>query len=182
MSIYERLSALAPKTQTLDILSGGSGDLTRTEIAGLLSGLDRGPAMLAWHAFADGPRQDAEIALFMALMDEASKRGWDIPKGKEIHRKIADMVLAIYLHPPKCPSCHGRGEDYFSSPPTACSNCKGSGNWPMTTKARAQMLGVSEREYRKKWAERERVCAAILSEWLGEIWRKVAEKLTDFEN
>lgn len=155
------------------------GALTIQDIAHALSGLKRGPYLLAMAKYADdfSGLQELEYLAWDAAITLAIKGGWKTETGRELFRKMAGIALTEVIHEHKlyaCPTCGGRGS--FIAPEHSvkvdCEVCHATGKKRMKEPNKYKELGFDKNKwYRYRRSQYEEVYN-VIKEWddLACLW------------
>lgn len=132
--------------------STGSDKLTTADIAAGLAGLDRATALLltAKYGGSLADALEAEIPLYLQVVDHANRRRWKVPKGRELLRRLTRLAIYETIHPATCPRCNGVGQRGTRS----CPGCGGSGRANMNQRERARFAGVHGANWSRTWGAR----------------------------
>jgi hypothetical protein len=135
--------------------SGGkrSGDqLTRDELAGLLSGLDAASMNLAFAKYAND--LEAERLLIAQIRGWAAgvavKEMWNIVRGRPTVVNMAALAVFEVVRPNRCGCCLGVGVKTNR----VCPSCNGSGFKSLSGRKISTVIGVDESCYRRTWNSR----------------------------
>jgi hypothetical protein len=131
---------------------GGLPELSQTDIAAALAGL-HGPAYwLLRLKYCGDVSQAKPLAESIAwhMLGEAMAGGDDV--SAQIARKLARVIVLQFTTGPVCEDCHGTGTAFEGTRVKDCQSCRGSGRLSMTAGRSAQLAGVSEPTYRKRYA------------------------------
>jgi hypothetical protein len=137
--------------------SGGSPSLlSRSELAGLLSGLD-GLAMNL--ALAKYMADHAAERMLIAQVREwaagvAVREHWQVVRGRPTVCNMAALAVLDVVRPNRCCKCEGRGMAVNK----VCKYCEGSGLKPLSGRKIAEVMGIDEATYRKLWRARYELC------------------------
>jgi hypothetical protein len=147
---------------------GSTGDrLSRLEIAGLLSGLNKAAMNLALAKYALD--LDAERGLIAHVRGYAAglavKEGWHIVKGRPVLCNMAALAVFEAVRPNRCVRCSGRGVLGHR----VCIRCNGSGYKALSGRKIAEGIGVDEAAYRRSWREKYEHCFGYIQSLDSEI-------------
>jgi len=166
---------------------GGFAKLEQCDVAYALGGLRAGPAALLRAAIAgdygESNLRDLYVWAWQEAMDLAISAKWEIPKGREILRKMAKRAAEeiVFKRLTLCPNCGGSKsvQPNQHNPTGDCTPCGNTGTINPTAEQMASIIGVTEQEWRNVWAPRYvRVYGRIL-EWQGIGMRHVSMRLKD---
>ena len=146
--------------------SGGHGSatdkLSRPELAGLLSGLDKASMNYALAKYALD--QDAERMLIAHVRVWAAgvavREDWHIVKGRPTVSNMAAWAVFEAVRPGRCHRCEGR----CMVSNRVCSVCGGSGYKALSGRAIAEAIGMDEAAYRRLWKTRYFHCLSYVLE------------------
>ena len=153
---------------------GGSstpGQLSRADIAGLLSGLSAEQMALAQAKYmAD---EDAERGLIahvrVWLASRAITRRWALVRGVPVLSNMAAIAVFESVRPNVCGVCSGVG--LMGS--RDCVRCSGAGHMPLPVKSVADAMGLCESVFNRTWMTRYADTLGYLQAMDGEIRRVV---------
>lgn len=152
--------------------SGASDQLSRSELAGLLSGLDRTAMNLALAKYAGDLGAErmliANIRVWAAGI--AVRESWKIVKGRPCVANMAALAVFDVVRHNRCCRCSGRG--VMSN--RVCTGCNGSGYRPLTGRKLAEAIGIDEATYRKQWRVRYEYCLDYVQNIDSEVNRAVS--------
>ena len=136
---------------------GGAADkLSRSELAGLLSGLDRVAMNLALAKYAGDLEAErmliAQVRVWAA--DVAVRESWHIVKGRPTLCNMSALVVFEAVRPNRCYRCQGRGMVSIK----LCPVCNGSGYKALSGNKMAGVIGVDECNWRRLWRARYEQC------------------------
>lgn len=126
--------------------------INRVELAGLLSGLDRHETNFVLAKYrCDESAQVALMAHVRVYAAGLAVRGkWKIVRGKPIVYNMGGLAVIEAISPGRCGRCNGTG--LLSG--RACATCSGTGHKTISGRARAQYVGVDEKQWRQVWKSR----------------------------
>jgi hypothetical protein len=135
--------------------SGGrrSGDqLTRDELAGLLSGLDAASMNLAFAKYAED--REAERLLIAQVRGWAAgvavRDLWQIVKGRPTVCNLAALAVFEVVRPNRCGCCHGVGLKANK----VCPTCNGSGFKGLSDSKISAAMGIDKSNFCRTWHSR----------------------------
>lgn len=150
------LLRLIPRAVDPEAVGGAMAAMTGPEVAGLLAGLTPPVSvhMVRARVLGDQVAEDIVREWFLAATIRISHEdGWgDVPHHQ---KKLLARMLGDDFYPGRCDVCRGRGE--VPNPrgiPIECPCCHGSGRNLRTVAMKANVMGVSETTWRKRWASR----------------------------
>ena len=177
-SMPELLAKLASKTQSLEGMPPGNPVLVGCELAGVLSGLPRGPYLLARAAWVgdDSVREELD----QILLVRASK--WFKPKDiayPGMLRALCSATTSQAIDPPRCRRCSGRGLIFYRGGRVSdCERCSGSGKGLVGGERVRRLLGLSTGHWKQIQRPREKIETTVWS-WralaAGHVNRKLRE-------
>lgn len=126
--------------------------LSRSELAGLLSGLDRVAMNLALAKYAGDLA--AERMLIAQMRVWAVRQGWKIVKGRPTVINMAALAVFEVVRPNRCYRCSGRGVVAHR----VCSVCSGSGFKALSGSKMALVMAIDESNWRRLWHDRYEKC------------------------
>lgn len=173
MASVEVISLLCAGSTQYHGLRGGSwcGDnLSRSELAGLLSGLSSHAMNLALAKYAMDI--DAERLLIAHVRNYAEglavNEHWHIVKGRPVLCNMAALAVFETVRPNRCVKCSGRSVVNNK----VCNVCHGTGYKHFSGRQVADGIGVDEKCYRKLWKSRfEWLCRYVTDINVDVIWR-----------
>lgn len=135
--------------------------LSRAELAGLLSGLDRVHTNLA---LAKYMRDElAEFALTESvrlwISGVAKRDGWRIVNGRPYLNNMAVLAVFEVISPGRCSKCQGRGMFMFAR---VCKSCGGSGFERLSGRVLAHSIGMDHSGWQRIWAARYQQCVSYV--------------------
>ncbi len=126
--------------------------LTRDELAGLLSGLDAASMNMAFAKYAND--LDAERLLIAQVRVWAAgiavRESWSIVRGRPTICNMSALAVLEVVRPNRCCRCSGRG--FIAH--RLCSVCNGSGHKHLAGKKIAEAIGIDECTFRRMWRPR----------------------------
>jgi predicted metal-binding protein len=136
---------------------GGSSErLSRSELAGLLAGLDKAEMNLALAKYAcdlDAERMlIAQVRVWAAGV--ALRDGWKIVRGRPVVANMAALAVFDVVRPNRCVRCEGRGVVSIK----VCGTCSGTGYKALSGHKIADAIGLDACNYRKFWRSRYEEC------------------------
>ena len=146
-----------------------SDGLSKSELAGLLSGLSEVETAYALAKFA-GDEASTSVVLIMTckqVMDLADRSGWKV-RPSQLHA-LAAIAVSEALSPCKCKRCGGIGYKLNK----ACLPCNGTGLGHESARSIASVIGVDEAAYRRNWKDKLTKLLVYLYDIEGVINKKV---------
>lgn len=132
--------------------SSGYQQLSRLELAGLLSGLARHQVDFGFARY--GCDVDSERRLIahvrVWLADVALRQDWQIVKGRPTLCNLAAIAVFEMVRPNRCERCRGRGMLVNR----VCPGCHGGSYQHLSGRDIAESIGVDECNYRRTWKGR----------------------------
>lgn len=160
----------------------GHATLTTSDVAGMLAGLERAPYLCG--LFVEAGYWDClvplERHLWRAIVDLATDRRWNLPKGPGPCRPLGHLALFELVGPSTpCHICKGEGStaDEHTTTRTACERCNGRGKLPLTPFSRADLIGINPPDWSKRWEARYQDVFQIPLTWLDEANRHLRRQL-----
>jgi len=155
------------------------GDIQPADVAIILSREVTDPIarllLRVKHAGQEGQRGSLDFA----VVCWAEKQGWRYRDPLTLVR-LCKQAVAEAVFTGKCPKCKGRENEGVCGHPNGvgvwvtCKACRGYGNpRPITGRARARAIGVSENAWRETWKRR----FDILDDKLRHMERDALEKM-----
>lgn len=132
--------------------SWAAGRLSKAELAGLLAGLDK-PAMnlaLAKYALDINAERNLIAHVQVRAVGIAVRENWLIIKGRPTVVNMSALAVFESVRPNRCGRCSGRGFVAHR----LCSNCNGSGFKALSGRKVAEIIGVEDNDYKRKWRQR----------------------------
>lgn len=137
--------------------------LSKPEIAGLMAGLRDYQVNFVYAYFGDEGAENRLIAHVRDWVHRLSKdEHWSEDDrasgggsvGITLVCNIGAMAVFEVIKPNVCPTCHGSGlvGDIISN--SSCPRCSGSGRVRLSNRRIAEILGVPDTSFRRKWCGR----------------------------
>jgi hypothetical protein len=150
--------------ETLALLCGGvarfgsvrgaaaEGQLSRSELAGLLAGLSREQMLFALAKYCGDEKSLRELwaHVYSYAAGLAGRQKWKIVRGKPIVSEMSRMAVYEVVSPGRCSKCRGTGLLVNR----ACTSCSGTGFVRVSGRKLAECAGVDERRWRECWKDR----------------------------
>jgi len=132
--------------------AAGEGQLSRSELAGLLSGLSREQLLFVMAKYCGDEQSLRELwaHVYSYAAGLAGRQKWKIVKGKPIVSEMSRMAVYEVVSPGRCSKCQGTGLLVNR----ACISCGGSGFKRVSGRKLAECAGVDERRWRECWRDR----------------------------
>lgn len=132
--------------------AAGEGQLSRSELAGLMAGLNREQMLFAMAKYCGDEQSLRELwaHVYSYAAGLAGKQGWKIIKGKPIVSEMSRMAVYEVVSPGRCVKCRGTGLLVNR----ACTSCSGTGFKRVSGRKLADCAGVDERQWRTCWKDR----------------------------
>lgn len=189
------LALLTARGVTIGGTFGGSPDLTPSEVARMLQGLERGPYLscVVRDCGDIGRLPDLERCLWLrtiAMADPVDSHGRPLPKlswplshGQGYCRRLAGLAVFEFLCPRsrKCEACDGRGWVTHQGQGVVCNECStappdprvtdetdqpgGTGFKSMSQEMRAEIAGIPLRSWKDGWSQRYEQVHTQIWEW-----------------
>jgi hypothetical protein len=155
--------------------SSSTERLSKSEIAGLLSGLSPDEMMMAQAKYMDD--DDAKIDLICAVRRYthlmARSQSWKI-EGNKINA-LADIATGEALSPNRCKRCNGIGHKLNK----ACMPCNGTGFKATSIRKMASVVGINESTFRASWMEKLSMILNYVYDLDGAVNRRVSMNSRD---
>ena len=92
--------------------------------------------------------------------------------------RIRDVVICELQRPKICRACDARGvlPATENRPACICAACSGTGNKPLSSRWRAQKLGISDGSFRKNWKR----LYDFIACWIGEKCEEAARRANNW--
>lgn len=154
MASVEIIGLLCAGSTRYHEYGGGSGvdRLTRSELAGLLAGLNEAAMNLALAKYALDLEAErcliAHVRVWAAGV--AVRERWQIVKGRPTVVNISALAVFESVRPNRCCRCSGRG--FVAN--RLCPVCTGSGYKALSGRKIADVIGVDECCFRRQWKQR----------------------------
>lgn len=132
---------------------GGSPEaLSRSELAGLLSGLTRPQMHLALARYAGDESSERKLIAHVQVWAAglAVRESWKIVSGRPLVCNMAALAVLEVVRPNRCRRCQGRG----SLISRACCACEGSGYYHLSGRRIAEIIGIDHMNYSRTWCGR----------------------------
>ena len=166
---------LNPKVSNYGDARGGTPNVTPEMVAASLARAPDGARALIRVMVGDTSSWAALKREYRrAFTIEANRRRWKpgptLPKYLD---GIAHTALMLYVHPPMCRRCKGRGSvlPRGHEVPITCPVCQGAKIRDINEADKAQMAGIPYSTWRDTWEDRYKDAVAILHEWEDEADR-----------
>lgn len=155
MSSMETLALLcAGSTRYHEGLGCGaaSGQLSRSEIAGLLSGLSNNAMNLALAKYAGDLSSERKLwsCVYLHAVDMALAESWKIQRGRPTVANMAYLAVFEVVRPNRCNKCKGTGFVRIKQ----CGCCAGSGYKLISGNAIAEAIFIDKSNYSRTWESR----------------------------
>ncbi len=154
MASVEMIGLLCAGSTRYHEYGGGSGvdRLTRSELAGLLAGLNPAAMNFALAKYALDIAAEriliAQVRVWAAGV--AVNQNWEVVKGRPTIVNMSALAVFESVRPNRCCRCSGRG--FVAN--RLCPVCTGSGYKVLSGRKIADAIGVDECCYRRKWKQR----------------------------
>lgn len=152
MSVLETLShKLALQCAAMQRGSGGRPELTPSDLAGMLAGLERGPVALAYAKLVGdvGAERQVYAILHVLASDWSRREEWDVPRGSERVGLLARLVR----------------DDLILARPL------------LSERAASRWLGISRRQWREVWQGRHHRLLSVGLDWECDLRRKLGREM-----
>lgn len=126
--------------------------LTKSEIAGLLAGLDDQETALIFAKYLGDLCSERRLwgYVYQRAAGLAVSFGWKVQRGRPVLANLSYLAVFDVVRPNRCAKCHGTGFVNVR----ACGRCAGSGVKPLSGRHIAESIGVDESNYRRLWQPR----------------------------
>ncbi len=148
---------------------GGGDSLTKSEIAGLLSGLTQTEMAFAQAKFM-GDEQAVRCVLIITRTqaEKLSVRSrWKVRPSQVI--TLADVATHEVISPCRCAKCNGVGYRVNR----ACLACGGTGYGHESVRSMASAIGVDESAFRRNWKDKLSSVLSLLYDIENQVRLKV---------
>lgn len=155
MALLEIIAQLSPASSAYESSSRATDSVNRlqkTEIAGLLAGLDEMATLLAYAKYADDVRSESLLIAKVKqwVLDRAMAEGWECSALQSVVINIASLVVFEVVRPNVCQHCDGNRYVRFKP----CEVCDATGVRRLSGRTIAAALGVPDSTYRLNWRGR----------------------------
>lgn len=132
--------------------SSSSSALSRSELAGLLSGLTRPQMAMALAKYGCDLASERQLIAHVQVWAAgiAIRDGWRIVRGRPVVSNMAAIAVFEVVRPNRCERCHGRGVLINRG----CSRCDGSGYRRLSGDKIAEAIGIDAGNYCRVWRGR----------------------------
>lgn len=173
--MIEIQALLNPKVSNYGDTRGGIPDITSEMVAASLARAQDGARALIRVKIGDASSWATLRKEFRKrLAIEANRRRWKpCPTLPRYLDGICHTALLLYVHPPKCKRCKGRGSvlPRGHEAPIPCPVCQGAQFRDPDEATKASMARIPYSTWRDTWEDRYKDAVAILSEWEDEADR-----------
>lgn len=159
----------------------GKSDLTASEAAAILAGLEKKRFEMGWMFITHNYAKYNFISLM--VLNEATKivvkEKWRLPKRKYLLRRMSALAVIEALAPRLCRNCRGHGQvlDTKHKLIVECKKCHGTGGGnAFSNTKRAKLLDVDKDNFNKVWAKRYNQIYMIPYQWLMDAFAHINEK------
>lgn len=180
------LARLAGKSNfKIEHVDTGEGGLTVHDISHACAHLPGEAHLIALAMWAEdySVLKRLEYYVWDYAVKVAIDKGWKVPPGKEILRRMARLAISevVLEHRYKCDTCEGRGIVYKRRPkPVDCPACKGSGKEKVYRNERADWLLIHRTNYYRKWEPRYELIFAHVVMQKNRAWGHIRRNLNIF--
>lgn len=152
VDVLARLCAGSTRYHSVGGRCSAGGQLSRAELAGLMSGLDAQGMNLALAKYLCDV--DAERLLMAHVQVKAAglavAEGWVIQRGRPCVLNMSAVAVLEVVRPNVCRRC--QGTRYVHS--KVCCRCQGAGLLALSGRDIAEAVGVDESTFRRLWRPR----------------------------
>ncbi len=146
------------------------GGLTQAQVAAMLNGLEAHEELAGRLCIAEQWQYvDAVGDLLYRYADHlADVEDWNLPSGTGQVRKLVTLALLEATGGTiDCRECGGVGRIELPGglDRAVCEPCEGTGRLPRTHRSRAELVGISERQWHGVWKSRYRAVFGELRRW-----------------
>jgi len=149
--------------------SSSTDKLSKSEIAGLLSGLSEDETSFAMAKYV-GDESAASTVVLSArrhALSMAKRKAWKINSNQV--EALADIAVVDSLSPCRCKRCGGIGHKLNK----VCTPCNGTGFKHSSARDMARLVGIDETAFRKGWMEKLCEVAGIVLGWDSSVRQHV---------
>lgn len=127
--------------------------LTRSELAGYLSGLSQGAMYVALAKYGDDEDSLRHLIAWVRVMAAklANEQDWEVVRGKPVIANLSAIAAFEVVVPMVHDVCHGRG--FNAGKPCTCS---GTGIKPLSDRRIQEATGIERMNWRRVWQGRYR--------------------------
>lgn len=158
MASPEVIGLLCAGATNYHSVGGGSGKdkLSRSELAGLLAGLDEVAMNLALAKYAGDEAAERMLIAQTRVwtVHVANQEGWQVVKGRPTIMNLAALAVFEVIRPNRCGRCGGTGFKALK----VCSTCHSTGFKPLSARQLAEAVLVDRETFRKRWQARYDLC------------------------
>lgn len=132
--------------------SSSSSELSRSELAGLLSGLTRPQMAMALAKYGCDLASERQLIAHVQVWAAgvAIRENWKIVKGRPVVSNMAAIAVFEVVRPNRCERCQGRGVLINRG----CSKCDGSGYQHLSGNKIAEAIGIDAGNFCRTWRGR----------------------------
>lgn len=151
------LSRMTAKSASLERSTGGTPEVTASDVAAACAGLRTNEWLLVCAKWVepDGVMDRLFYELYLDVIEMATREQWRVPRGREHLRRMAALAILEVLQPATCRRCAGTG---YMLPEhlrhQKCPKCRGSGHIHMSGRQRARIVGMDHKGWQRHWAGR----------------------------
>lgn len=158
---------------------GGRVELSWTDVAGSLAGLDRVPTELLRTMYLGDHRGDDVVLAALSDFIIATAGENQIKVTTEIVAGLARLAMFEVVNPPHCSTCRGLGQTSVAGIIRVCGQCAGYGYGTRGVRDQAAIAGMKKSTFNSKYswlAARAYVqCAGWLNEGVRHLTRRMAD-------
>jgi hypothetical protein len=132
--------------------SSSRESLSRSELAGLLSGLTGAQMDMALAKYGGDLASERQLIAHVQVWAAgvAVREGWRIVRGRPLVCNMAAIAVFEVVRPNCCGRCHGRGLLVNRS----CPRCDGTGSRQLSGRDIAEAIGIEHGNYCRTWRDR----------------------------
>lgn len=151
---------------------GCVGQLSKSELAGVLSGLDTPSMRLVEAKYLGEINSEQELIEYVHdyVKDLSIKGDWNIDQGRPCLINMSVLAVLEVVRPNNCSRCNGVG---FLNLVSLCKKCNGSGIMKLSGRTIASAIGISEASYRQVWNKRYSECYKYVQDIDSKVYLKV---------
>lgn len=148
---------------------GGIPSLTASDIARMLTGLERGPFLAGMVKECGDIRSVAELErwLWIEAMNIACRERWPFCRGQAYCRRMAGLAVYEFIVPVPsvCESCSGDGFIVVDGNGMECTECRNRGGRKMSANLRSELAGIPYTSWRQGWGTRYEAVYLTVQGW-----------------
>jgi len=174
MAAIDVLNILSVSAARLEFSSGGGSSLSSHDVAAMLSGASREAELLAYAKYVQDESALAKLRahVFCVTKRKAITDNWNDQRLPSMLVKLSALAVGEVCTPMVCGKCSGRGFVGAKS----CCRCDGSGHYRLSKRRMAEIVGVNESNWRRRWSERYEWIYRYLLAIESDIYRAIASQ------